>query len=367
MISCLAATSMPRVGSSRISRRGLGREPAREHRLLLVAARELARSACRCRRRWMPSAATKRSAISPAGARATGRATRRAAPAAPGRCSRAPTARRRCRRACAPPGTCARPWRIACAGLVEAHRLAVDAQLAAVAAVEAEQQPRQLGAARAEQAADADDLAAAQASGRPDAAGRAGRGRAPRSSGARRAVGAGAAARRRRRARSARARPSRVISAAGGSSAVRYSPTRSPLRSTVMRSEIAYIWSRKWVTNRIAMPSPRSRRSTANRRSTSSLVEARGRLVEDQHLAPTTLERARDRHHLLHRHRVAREQPRHVDVEIQPGEQRARVARACAASRCATARPRRVADSGRRRCSPPPTGWGRGSPPGRRC
>jgi hypothetical protein len=33
---------MPRVGSSRISNCGFGREPAREQRLLLVAARQLA-------------------------------------------------------------------------------------------------------------------------------------------------------------------------------------------------------------------------------------------------------------------------------------------------------------------------------------
>jgi len=49
-------------------------------------------------------------------------------------------------------------------------------------------------------------------------------------------------------------------------------------------------------------------------------VEARGRLVEDQHLR-VDAERARDRDHLLHRHRVAREQARDVDVEVQAGEQ----------------------------------------------
>ena len=41
------------------------------------------------------------------------------------------------------------------------------------------------------------------------------------------------------------------------------------------------------------MPSSRSRRITANSCSTSSLVEARGRLVEDQHLRPAMLDGAR--------------------------------------------------------------------------
>ena len=60
-----------------------------------------------------------------------------------------------------------------------------------------------------------------------------------------------------------------VISAAGGSSALRYSPTRSPLRNTVTRSLMAYIWSRKWVTNRIARPCSRRRLNSANSCSTS--------------------------------------------------------------------------------------------------
>ena len=39
-----------------------------------------------------------------------------------------------------------------------------------------------------------------------------------------------------------------------GSSATGYSPTRVPLRSTVIRSHTAYTCSRKWVTN--TMPTP---------------------------------------------------------------------------------------------------------------
>ena len=49
-----------------------------------------------------------------------------------------------------------------------------------------------------------------------------------------------------------------------------YSPTNRPLRSTVMRSQISYTWSRKCVTNRIATPRSRSRRSSLNNACTSS-------------------------------------------------------------------------------------------------
>ena len=54
------------------------------------------------------------------------------------------------------------------------------------------------------------------------------------------------------------------------SAAVGYSPTRRPLRSTVIRSEISYTWSRKCDTNRIAVPPSRSRRITRNSSATSS-------------------------------------------------------------------------------------------------
>ena len=52
------------------------------------------------------------------------------------------------------------------------------------------------------------------------------------------------------------------------------------------------------------MPSPRSRRMHGEQAAHLVVVEAGGGLVEDQHLA-STLERARDRHHLLHRDRIA--------------------------------------------------------------
>ncbi len=54
-----------------------------------------------------------------------------------------------------------------------------------------------------------------------------------------------------------------------GSSAVRYSPTRRPLRSTVMRSAMRYTWSRKWVMNTTATPDARTRSTTSNSSSTS--------------------------------------------------------------------------------------------------
>ena len=54
------------------------------------------------------------------------------------------------------------------------------------------------------------------------------------------------------------------------SSDVRYSPTSRPLRSTVMRSQISYTWSRKCETNRIATPRVLSSRMTRNSSATSS-------------------------------------------------------------------------------------------------
>ena len=54
-----------------------------------------------------------------------------------------------------------------------------------------------------------------------------------------------------------------------GSSAVRYSPTRRPLRSTVMRSAMRYTWSRKWVMNTTATPDARTRSTTSKSSSTS--------------------------------------------------------------------------------------------------
>ncbi len=60
-----------------------------------------------------------------------------------------------------------------------------------------------------------------------------------------------------------------VTSSTGVMSEVRYSPTSFPLRSTVIRSAIAKTWSMKCDTNRIAIPSSRSDRSTLSSCSTS--------------------------------------------------------------------------------------------------
>ena len=148
--------------------------------------------------------------------------------------------------------------------------LAVELDGAGVGLVGAVEQPGQLGAAGSEQAGEADDLAACGS-----------RSRSARSRPCVRAPSRRAAARRcgRRGAGGARRRSSGAatsslpiileMSSVRSSSAVRYSPTYRPLRRTVMRSLIAYTWSRKCETNRIATPWSRSRRMTANSCSTS--------------------------------------------------------------------------------------------------
>ena len=73
MIACtsaLAPTSMPRVGSSRISSDGLRVEPLAEHYLLLVAARELGDSAGRPKACGSRAAGGTPSAVSRSGRRA---------------------------------------------------------------------------------------------------------------------------------------------------------------------------------------------------------------------------------------------------------------------------------------------------------
>ena len=191
----------------------------------------------------------------------------------------------------------------------EVHGLAVD-RAARRASGASRPNSRRASSVRPEPSSPArpDDLAGAHAAGRSAASGRPGPGPRPAAAPARR---------RRRRARGAapptappaRAPPWRRSAPAGPARPPRHSPTQLPLRSTVMRSDTAYTWFRKCVTNTIAMPSPRRRRSTSNSLLHLVVVQAGGRLVEDQHLG-LHAQRARDRHHLLHRHRVARQQPR---------------------------------------------------------
>jgi hypothetical protein len=56
-----------------------------------------------------------------------------------------------------------------------------------------------------------------------------------------------------------------------------------------------------------------------------ALVQAGRGLVQDQH-ARLPRQRAGDGHHLLHRHRVAAQQARDVDLQLQPRQQRLRLA-----------------------------------------
>ena len=153
---------MPRVGSSRINSRGW------------VASQRAIMAFC-----WLPPdsrpigvstlAVLMPSALDEAlgqrgllGARQEA-AQRPAAPAAPARCSRAPTARPRCRRSCAPRGRAPGHGAIASAGDGEAHACAIDRQHAAVRRLQPEQQARQFRAARAQQARQPQHLARAHA------------------------------------------------------------------------------------------------------------------------------------------------------------------------------------------------------------
>ena len=140
-------------------------------------------------------------------------------------------------------GQNARPSRTACAGCVKRTALALHLQRAGVGRVEPEHQPRELGAARAEQAGDADDLAVVQVQARADAGGACApksrsdsRGAEPSSA----ACVPGASASTLAADASATSRPTIAATSAGaGSCAGVHSPTKRPLRSTVMRSAIA--------------------------------------------------------------------------------------------------------------------------------
>ena len=52
-----------------------------------------------------------------------------------------------------------------------------------------------------------------------------------------------------------------------------YSPTSWPSRSTVIRSQTSYTWSKKWVTKR--MPTPLARRSRISRKSLATSCSSR--------------------------------------------------------------------------------------------
>ena len=154
---------MPRVGSSRISTVGLGQQPAGEHDLLLVPAAEGAD-----RLLVSPAVGVSRTAsrIAATACRSRGASSSRSGPP----CVRAAARRaRRCRRSrpqeqaflAAVLGDerhAARSMRSARCAAVE--RRAPQQHLAALAGVEAEQDARQLGPARAHQAGEPQHLAA---------------------------------------------------------------------------------------------------------------------------------------------------------------------------------------------------------------
>ena len=247
---------------------------------------------------------------------------------------------------------------------------AVDRQLAAVGAVDAEQQPRHLRAAGAEQPGEADDLALADVEvERLDRALAArARGRcSDRACDRRRAASpaAGVLVCRLLRTPPARGPSSCAIELQSrGSSAASYSPTSLPLRSTVMRSVTAYTWSRKCVTNTMPRPCSRSRRITSNSRCDLAGVEAARRLVEDQQLRVARRAPARSRPSAGSRSSTSRASRVTSMRQVQPRQRLARSAvhRAASRSRRATCRLRGRGTGSRR-----PTASGRGSLPGRRC
>ena len=179
--STLAPTSMPRVGSSTISTFGLQRQPARQHHLLLVAAGEVGddllgarhadvqRLAVLLDQRASPSPRRRRRPIARRGrAMAIDRLMRMASDRNSACCLRSS-------------GTRPMPWRIASCGEGCATGLPSTSDAAGVERVGAEDRARHLGAAGADQAGDAEDLAAADAEARRRRARwRSGRGALPR-------------------------------------------------------------------------------------------------------------------------------------------------------------------------------------------
>ena len=350
----LAATSMPRVGSSRISSRGsvasqrarrpsagylrrAARSGSRSAVLDVQRANQAVGDAC-CRpakepdRPRPPASAstmfsrTDSSAMMPSILRSSGHNAK--------------------------PGGSPRPGR-------EAHRRAVHPHLAAVA----RSRPNSSRAARSgpiQQPAQAHDLATAQAA---------------RSSGCRwpRRPNPGASSR-------VGARPGRVPKRAARRGGESSRPTMAVTSAGAEVGLQVFAHQPAVAQHRDAIGSRKPGRGSGSRTGWPglasqpahhgeelldfTLVEAGGRLVEDQHPRPHT-ERAGNRDHLLHGDRVARQQPRDIDVEMQPRQQRAASARMRVQSMRQSRR--RGADSGRRRCSRPPTGWGTGSLPGRPC
>ena len=163
---------------------------------------------------------------------------------------------------------------------------------------------------------------------------------APRSSGARRAA---SAPRSLRSAAAARAsRPTiAVTSAAGGSSAVRYSPTQLAVAQhrDAVGDRIHLVQEVGDEQDRHAVVA-QARAAPSNRRATSLLVEARGRLVEDQHPGVDARARARSPPSAARRPGSSPSSARRRRCRGSRRASRARVSRSMrGASRCARARP----------------------------
>ena len=195
------------------------------------------------------------------------------------------------------------------------------AQLAGVGAVQAEHQPDQFGAARTEQTTQAQNLTGAQAQvGRGDLA--------------------TALQRMRFQHRRTLLHRGRLHSVASADSdlATDHGRHQRPMRqgrSRVLAYQAAVAQDGDAVGNRIhliqKMSDEQDRHAlfaqTAYHREQLlhlTLVQARGRFVQDQYLGRYA-QRACDGDHLLHRHREVRQWPFRVDVQVQPGQHLASV------------------------------------------
>ncbi len=210
----------------------------------------------------------------------------------------------------------------------EAHRLAVHLQRARVGRIEPEHQPRELGAARAEQSGHADDLAVVEVEAHRMET-------APRAEAAQRHawrsafvgcvldghLGVDGLGRRQRHVASHHRRHQRG---------------RGQLRGRPFAHEAAVAQHGDAVRDRVDLVEEvrdeqdrQTRLAQAAQHREQALdfavVQAGRRLVEDQHLG-IDAQRAGDGHQLLHGHRQRADRALRIDVEIQAGEQGARLA-----------------------------------------
>ena len=336
MSSCLAATSMPRVGSSRISTRGC------------VASQRAMMAFC-----WlppeswpmgvsmlavlMPSAATSFSAICALLGRASGICRGPCAPAAPARCSRAPTARRRCRCACDPRGRSR--------GRAPAHRRAVELRGWPSMRISPESRASSANSRRASSVRPEPNKPA-RPSTSPARNSRSTGLSWPRRERLRAASTGGVFAGCRGRAASRIARPPR----ASRPTIAATRPRASSLRAGVFADELAVAQHRDAIADLVDLVEEVRDEQDGDALVAQAAdqreqrlhfvgVEARGRLVEDQH-ARIGGDGARHGGELLQgRGQTAREL-RHVEVDAEAGQQFARAPLGFAPVDAAAARPR---------------------------